>query len=100
MSSDTIFGKIIRGEIPAELSGRYLRNGPNPKSGTSGHWFFGDGMVHGIRLRDGRADWYRNRYIVSDRVTEVTGKPPAHDLSRFRFDRFFDGTPMRPGPGL
>ncbi len=30
----------------------------------------------------------------------VLGKPPAHDLDRFRFSRFADGTPMRPGPGL
>ena len=30
----------------------------------------------------------------------VLGEPPGHDLSRFRFARFHDGTPMRPGPGL
>ncbi len=30
----------------------------------------------------------------------VLGEPPGHDLSRFRFSRFTDGTPMRPGPGL
>lgn len=53
----------VRGSIPAELDGRYVRNGANPLSGTSDHAFFGDGMVHGIRLRDGRAEWYRNRYV-------------------------------------
>ena len=30
----------------------------------------------------------------------VTGGDPGHDLERFRFDRFADGTPMRLGPGL
>ncbi len=30
----------------------------------------------------------------------VLGESPGHDLSRFRFSRFTDGTPMRPGPGL
>lgn len=53
----------VRGRIPAELDGRYVRNGANPFTGMSGHPFFGDGMVHGVRIRDGRAEWYRNRYV-------------------------------------
>ena len=38
------------GAIPEELSGLYVRNGSNPLPGYSPHWFFGDGMVHGVRL--------------------------------------------------
>lgn len=53
----------VNGSIPVELDGRYLRTGPNPVTGTSAHPFFGDGMTHGIRLRDGKAEWYRNRYV-------------------------------------
>ena len=53
----------VRGAIPRQLSGLYLRNGPNPKSGSSMHWFVGDGMVHGVRLENGRATWYRNRWV-------------------------------------
>ena len=53
----------VTGAIPRELDGRYVRNGANPLSGWSPHPFFGDGMVHGVRLRDGRAEWYRNRYV-------------------------------------
>jgi carotenoid cleavage dioxygenase len=53
----------VIGELPGDLTGRYLRNGPNPRSGQSGHWFLGDGMIHGIRLRAGRAEWYRNRWV-------------------------------------
>jgi len=30
----------------------------------------------------------------------VTGRPAVHDLSRFRFGRFSDGSRMQPGPGL
>jgi carotenoid cleavage dioxygenase len=40
----------VEGAIPPQLSGLYLRNGPNPKSGSSPHWFVGDGMIHGVRL--------------------------------------------------
>ncbi len=54
----------VHGSLPPELHGRYLRNGPNPRPGeTTPHWFTGHGMVHGIRLRDGRAEWYRNRWV-------------------------------------
>jgi carotenoid cleavage dioxygenase-like enzyme len=53
----------VEGALPSELSGLYVRNGSNPQSGSSPHWFFGDGMVHGIQLEAGRAAWYRNRYV-------------------------------------
>ena len=54
----------VDGALPPELIGRYLRNGPNPLPGEpSQHWFLGHGMVHGIRLREGRAEWYRNRWV-------------------------------------
>lgn len=60
----TAFDLEVIGELPLDLNGRYLRNGPNPIADvdpSSHHWFIGDGMVHGIRLRDGKAEWYRNR---------------------------------------
>ena len=43
------------GAIPTALTGLYVRNGSNPQSGDSSHWFFGDGMVHGVRLERGKA---------------------------------------------
>jgi carotenoid cleavage dioxygenase-like enzyme len=62
----------VTGTLPAELTGRYFRNGPNPAPGEeTRHWFSGHGMVHGIRFRDGRAEWYRNRWV---RTTELTEK--------------------------
>ncbi|MFN3233677.1 MAG: carotenoid oxygenase family protein [Alphaproteobacteria bacterium] len=53
----------VTGNIPPELDGRYVRAGANPLSGHSDHPFLGDGMMHGVRLRDGKAEWYRNRYV-------------------------------------
>ncbi len=53
----------VTGSLPPELTGLYVRNGSNPRTGTSPHWFFGDGMVHGVRLDAGRATSYRNRYV-------------------------------------
>jgi len=52
----TAFDLPVIGELPADLAGRYLRNGPNPIDRVdpkTHHWFMGDGMVHGIRLREG-----------------------------------------------
>lgn len=61
----------VTGALPAELTGRFFRNGPNPRPGENpGHWFAGHGMVHGIRLRDGRAEWYRNRWVRTSRFTD------------------------------
>ena len=65
----------VTGAIPRELDGRYVRNGANPLSGFSDHPFFGDGMVHGIRLSDGKATWYRNRYVQTPFITN-----PALDI--------------------
>lgn len=55
----------VEGAIPPELDGWYLRNGPNPRE-ASGHWFTGDGMLHGVRIEGGVAKWYRNRWVRTD----------------------------------
>ena len=73
----TVTDLSVEGTIPQHLTGRYLRNGPNPLTavdGSSHHWFLGDGMVHGIRLNQGRVDWYRNRYVGSDTVALHRGQ--------------------------
>ncbi|MFE0027721.1 carotenoid oxygenase family protein [Amycolatopsis sp. NPDC059021] len=70
----TITELEVTGRIPEYLDGRYLRNGPNPLSEVDPatyHWFMGDGMVHGVRLRDGRAEWYRNRWVRNPYVAEL-----------------------------
>jgi carotenoid cleavage dioxygenase-like enzyme len=61
----------VTGALPEELTGRYFRNGPNPLPGQDpGHWFTGHGMIHGLRLRDGHAEWYRNRWIRTREFTD------------------------------
>ena len=52
---------VTQGEIPQDLYGAYMRNGPNPVFKPRGayHWFDGDGMVHGVYFRDGRASYIR-----------------------------------------
>ncbi|MEX2292657.1 MAG: carotenoid oxygenase family protein [Acidimicrobiales bacterium] len=70
----------VIGELPDGLEGRYLRNGPNPVrpvDPSTYHWFTGDAMVHGVRIRDGRADWYRARSVRSTAVSEHLGEDPA-----------------------
>ena len=74
----TAFDLPVIGELPRELNGRYLRNGPNPINEvdpSTHHWFIGDGMVHGIRLREGKAEWYRNRYVGSSDLSAARGLP-------------------------
>ncbi|QHC33055.1 carotenoid oxygenase family protein [Streptomyces sp. HF10] len=67
------FDLKVTGTLPPELTGRYLRNGPNPRPGEDpGHVFTGNGMLHGVRLRDGRAEWYRNRWV---RTAKLAGAP-------------------------
>lgn len=66
----TISDLVVTGTIPAELDGRYVRNGANPITGMSDHPFLGDGMIHGVRLRDGAAEWYRNRYVQTPFVAD------------------------------
>ena len=61
----TAFDLEVIGRIPEELTGRLLRIGPNPVGVLDPvhyHWFVGTGMAHGLRLRDGKAEWYRSRF--------------------------------------
>src|SRR3954470_9450164 len=74
----TEFDLPVEGAIPPELNGRLLRNGPNPISvedPAKYHWFTGDGMIHGIELRDGKAVSYRNRWTRTDQAVEALGEP-------------------------
>ncbi|MBV2155391.1 carotenoid oxygenase family protein [Kitasatospora sp. SUK 42] len=80
----TAFDLPVTGTIPAELNGRYLRNGPNGMRADDPrprHLFAGYAMVHGVRLREGRARWYRNRMVRSAAVAEALGERPRPGAS-------------------
>ena len=55
---------VIAGRIPRDLSGAYMRNGPNPlfKPISFTYPMDGDGMIHAVYLDNGRAR-YRNRFV-------------------------------------
>jgi carotenoid cleavage dioxygenase-like enzyme len=63
----------VAGTLPPQLTGVYLRNGPNPRPGSTHHFMAGDGMVHGVRLEAGQACWYRNRYVKTRRAAGIHG---------------------------
>ncbi len=75
----------VSGTIPSAINGLFIRNGANPRTGKSPHWFFGNGMLHGLRLHGGRAQWYRNRYVR-------TGLYDDDRLPMFNDDGTFDRT--------
>jgi carotenoid cleavage dioxygenase-like enzyme len=54
----------VIGELPLELNGMLVRNGPNPHFSPRGRyqWFDGDGMLHGVKISQGKAS-YCNRYV-------------------------------------
>jgi carotenoid cleavage dioxygenase-like enzyme len=75
----TAFDLPVIGRVPEELSGRLLRIGPNPISAPepqSYHWFNGTGMAHGLRLRNGKAEWYRSRFVKDAVVGAATRRAP------------------------
>ncbi len=68
-------GLKVTGQIPRDLSGLFVRNGPNPMSSVNEkkhHWFLGEGMLHGIRLDSGNALWYKNRLVDGNDSTANT----------------------------
>ena len=68
---------VLEGSVPHDVDGIYIRNTEQPTFSPLGnyHPFDGDGMVHGVYFRDGKAG-YRNRWIQTDALTDEqrTGK--------------------------
>lgn len=57
----------VIGEIPSDISGHFLRVGPNPyyvPDESRYHIFDGDGMIHGVHISEGKAT-YRNRFVAT-----------------------------------
>ena len=84
----------VEGEIPADLDGIYLRNTENPLHPAlkTYHPFDGDGMLHIVGFRDGKA-FYRNRFVRTEafEAEQRAGGPLwpglAEPLSLARTDR-------------
>jgi len=79
VSETTAIDLRTHGNIPTDLDGRLVRIGPSPigpRDPVLYHWFTGTGLVHGLRLRAGRAEWYRSRFTLSADAAEALGKPP------------------------
>jgi len=57
----------VTGEIPTDLNGVYLRNGPNPRFEPKGdyHPFDGDGMLHSAYFEKGQLT-IRNKWIQTE----------------------------------
>jgi carotenoid cleavage dioxygenase len=58
----------VEGELPPDLHGTFLRNGPNPMFEPKGryHIFDGDGMLHGVTLDGTGTASYRNRWVRTE----------------------------------
>jgi len=54
----------VIGQVPSDLNGLYVRNGPNAYYPPDWryHAYDGDGMLHAVRFRDGKVS-YRNRWV-------------------------------------
>ena len=84
----------VEGEIPAYHDGIYLRNTENPLHPAlkTYHPFDGDGMLHIVGFRDGKA-FYRNRFVRTEafEAEQRAGGPLwpglAEPLSLARTDR-------------
>ncbi|CAN5514345.1 carotenoid oxygenase family protein [soil metagenome] len=59
--------EVVEGRIPEDLDGLYVRNTENPlhEPIQAYHPFDGDGMVHAVRFRGGKAT-YRNRFVRTE----------------------------------
>jgi len=89
VKDDTTEVLKVRGDLPADLNGLYVRIGPNPMKTPKAkkhHWFTGDGMVHGISLQGGKAQCYRNRYVGSKTANKALGRAEIAGKTRGVFD--------------
>jgi len=83
---------VVHGRIPPELSGAYMRNGPNPLFEPIAYAFpmDGDGMIHAVSLNQGRAR-YRNRFVAT------RGLGVERRAGRAVYGSFTQPVPVDPG---
>ena len=97
-NSDSGPGQIVlRGRWPAELRGRFYRNGPAlMERGTERyhHWFDGDGMVQQFTIGDGRVS-HRGRLV---RTSKLKLEQQAGRFLMSALGTQIDGGPAASGP--
>lgn len=87
----TVDNLEVIGKLPSELSGMFLRIGPNARFSPLGlyHWFDGDGMIHGVHINNSQAS-YRNRSVRTEgfEIEQKENKPLWPGLLNLpRFDQ-------------
>ncbi|KAL7453774.1 hypothetical protein ACHAWC_005411 [Mediolabrus comicus] len=81
--------EVVSGELPSTLDGLLVRNGPNPDNTLMNkkryHWFDGHGMLHCLRLQNGRAT-YTNQFVPSARykIEKQLGEEYFATLGEFK----------------
>lgn len=77
----------ISGDIPKELQGMYVRNGPNPmfKPESYSYPIEGDGMLHGVYFNNGEVS-YKNRWIQTRGLAYEMFE--GQQLSEFKFKNY------------
>lgn len=93
VTCESFAGRLpVTGTVPVELDGLFTQIGPNPirppkhTDVARYQWFAQDGMISGVRIRDGQAQWFRNRWIRSSRVSRVLGEPRTPGPRHFPID--------------
>jgi len=83
----------VEGQIPADLNGVYLRNGPNPRFAPKGmyHPFDGDGMLYSAHFDRGhlvvRNKWVRTEAWHREDATQEACYWGIHQTLKGRLDR-------------
>ena len=85
----------LEGTVPRDLDGVYLRNTENPRfeSQMMYHPFDGDGMLHAMDFRDGKAA-YRNRFVRTQGFVAESKAGAALSLG------LLEGADLSARPGL
>lgn len=86
--------KVLEGEVPRDLFGSYVRNGPNPAFRAEGrhHWFDGDGMLHALRFENSEVR-YQSRWIQTPSLEQERSE------GRALWKGLLESTKDNPGKG-
>ncbi|CAM6036841.1 unnamed protein product [Sphagnum compactum] len=69
--TDPASGLTVSGSIPECLNGEFVQVVPNPRFSpvSKYHWFDGDGLLHGLNIKDGKAT-YVARFVKTSKLQQ------------------------------